>query len=97
MDAKALNLPEAFRLASILSKYVNVNELDPQADAVDFIGGIVDKLSPQDYLRCTVLLTQIDEKKIKQEISLELLTAFIEGLKKNQVVALLHFYKSLGL
>lgn len=97
MDAKTLNLPDAFRLASILSKYIDVKEIDPQADAVDFISNIVDKLSPQDYLRCVTLLTKTDEQKIKQEISLEILTAFIEGLKKNQVIALLHFYKSLGL
>jgi hypothetical protein len=96
MDAVTLTLPKALELASILSKYVDVKKLDPQADPVDFIRDIVNAIAPNDYLRCVMLLTQKDEKQIEQEISLEILTAFIEGLKKNQVIALIFFYKSLG-
>ena len=97
LDARVLNLFEAFRLASVLSKYVNVEKLNPDEDAVDFISDIVGKLSPEEYLACVSLLTHTDIDTIKKYISLEILTAFIEGLKLNQVVALLGFYKSLGL
>lgn len=97
MDAKTLNLVDAFRLASILSKYVDVSDLDKEADAIDFISNIVQKISPEEYLRCTMLLTQTDEQTIKQEISLDILSAVIEGMKLNQIVSLLSFYKSLGL
>lgn len=97
MDAKSLNLEDAFRLASVLSKYVDIEKTDPQADAVEFISDIVEKISPEEYLYCVSLLTQEDVDTIKREIALEILTAFIEGLKLNQVISLLHFYKSLGL
>lgn len=96
MDAKPLNLRQAFELASVLTKYVDV-KLNPQEDAVDFISGIVDKISPEEYLSCVSLLTGEDVDTIKKQISLDILTAFIEGLKENQIVSLLHFYKSLGL
>lgn len=97
MQVRPLDMRDAFRLASVLAKYVDIKELNPQADAVKFISQIVEKLSAQEYLACVMLMTQENEETIKQEISLDVLTAFIEGLKLNQVVALIHFYKSLGL
>lgn len=97
MQAQPLNLIDAFRLASTISKYVDIKDLNPQADAIDFISGIVEKISPEEYLHCVILMTKTDEQKIKQEISLDILTAFIEGLKLNQIISLLSFYKSLGL
>lgn len=97
MDAIPLTLPDAFRLASIISKYVDVDRLNPRADVIDFISEIINKIDPQEYLVCVSLMTNINIEKIKQEISLDILTAFIEGLKLNQIVTLLHFYKSLGL
>ena len=97
LDARVLNLFEAFRLASVLSKYVDVEKLNPDEDAVDFISDIVGKLSPEEYLACVSLLTHTDTDTIKKHISLDILTAFIEGLKLNQVVAMLGFYKSLKL
>jgi len=97
LEAKRLNLDDAFLLASKLSKHVDVHKLDPEEDAVDFISDIVGKLSPEEYLSCVSLLTHTDIDTIKKEVSLNILTAFIEGLKLNQVVSLLGFYKSLGL
>ena len=97
MEAKSLNLEDAFRLASVLSKYVDINSIDPQADAVDFISDIVEKISPEEYLQCVSMLTQEDVDTIKREIALDILTVFIEGLKLNQCISLIHFYKSLGL
>ena len=97
MQVRRLNLDDAFRLAHILSQYVDVDTLDPQQDAVDFISDIVQKITPEEYLKCVSLLTNTDIDKIKKEISLDILTALIEGLKENQIIALLGFYKSLNL
>ena len=95
MDAKTLNLTDAFRLASLISKHID--KIQPQQDAVEFISNIIDKLSPEEYLRCVMLLTQENEETIKKEISLDILRVFIEGLKLNQIVTLVQFWKSLGL
>lgn len=95
MDAKALNLTDAFRLASLISKHID--KIQPQQDAVEFISNIVDKLSPEEYLRCVMLLTQENEETIKKENSLDILSAFVEGLQKNQIISLLAFYKSINL
>ena len=97
LKAKRLNLQDAFRLASTISKYVN--ELpSPKDDAIEFIGKIVEKIEPEEYLACVSLMTKTDVNTIKeQEISLDILTSFIEGLRLNQIVSLLGFTKSLGL
>lgn len=97
MNTTPLNLQDAFMLSSIISKYVDTKKLNPQADAIDFISEIVDKISPEEYLACVSLMTKKDADTIKREISLDILTSFIEGLKLNRILDLLHFYKSLGL
>lgn len=97
MKIRVLGLKEAFRLASILSKYVDITKLDPNQDAVDFISGIVDKISPREFLTCASMMTEKTEEELTKEISLDILTAFVDGLKKNEVVYLLSFYKSIGL
>lgn len=86
---------DAFHLASIISKYVDTNSLNP--DVVDFIQGIVENLTPQEYLTCVSMMTEKTEEELKKEISLDILTAFIEGLKENQIISLVSFYKSFGL
>ena len=86
---------DAFHLASIVSKYVDTNNLNP--DVVEFIQGIVEKLTPQEYLTCVSMMTDTTEEDIKKEISLDILTAFIEGLKDNQIISLVAFYKSFGI
>ncbi len=96
MEATRLNLTDAIRLASIVSKYVDKIP-SPQSDAIDFISGIVDKIDPEEYLACVSLMTKTDVDTIKQEISLNVLTAFIEGLRLNRIIDLLGFWKSLGL
>lgn len=96
MKIKILGLRDAFRLASILSKYVDITKFNPNQDAVDFISGIVDQISPQEYLTCVSMMTEKTEEDLTKEISLDILTAFVEGLKKNEVVYLLSFYKSIG-
>jgi hypothetical protein len=64
---------------------------------VDFIQGIVEKISPQEYLTCVSMMTEKTEEDLKKEISLDILTMFIEGLKANQVISLIAFYRSFGL
>lgn len=86
---------DAFHLASIVSKYVDIQELSP--DVVGFIQGIVEKISPQEYLTCVSIMTEKTEEDLKKEISLDILTAFVEGLKANQIVSLIAFYRSFGL
>lgn len=96
LSAKSLTLQEAFRLAQVLSK-IDVEKLDPRQDPIDLVGSIVENLSPEEYLQCVVLLTKENEETIKQKPSLVILTVFIEGIKRNQIITLVHFYKSLGL
>lgn len=95
MNIRILNLMDAFHLASIVSKYVDTTALSE--DAVDFIQGIVEKISPQEYITCVSIMTDKTEEDVKKELSLEILTAFIEGLKMNQIISLISFYKSFGL
>ena len=52
-------------MAFIISKYVDVKEISP--DAVVFISDVVNKLTPEEYLRCVMLLTEQDEETIKKE------------------------------
>lgn len=86
---------DAFHLASIISKYVDTSSLNP--DVVDFIQGIVGQITPQEYLTCVSMMTEKTEEDLKKEISLDILTAFIDGLKDNQIISLVAFYRSFGL
>src|SRR5687768_13568929 len=94
MNIRILNLMDAFHLASIVSKYVDIATLSE--DAVDFIQGIVEKISPQEFITCVSIMTDKTEEDVKKEVSLEILTAFIEGLKMNQIISLISFYKNFG-
>ncbi len=95
MQIRILNLMDAFHLASIISKYVDTNNLNP--DVVDFIQGIVEQLTPQEYLTCVAMMTDKTEAELVGEFSLDILTAFVNGLKENQIISLVVFYKSFGL
>jgi hypothetical protein len=97
LESVALTLPEAMQLASVLLPKIDLDTINPELDAVDFIGDLIDKLSPREYLYVVMLLTREDEETIKSYASIEILTAFITGLQKNQVVTLLGFYRSLNL
>ena len=97
MKLRNLDLEDAFRLARILSEKTDVEKLSPQYDAVDFVSEIVGLLSPEEYIKCIEILSGENENTIKTYVSLDILTYFIEGIKKNQIVSLLSFYKSLGI
>jgi hypothetical protein len=96
VKVRVLGLEEAFELASILSNHVDVQRLNPDTDALDFISDLLDKLAPLEYLRCVQILTHLTDEDVEKQISLNLLAAFIEGLKANQVISLLSFCKSIG-
>jgi hypothetical protein len=94
MEIKILGIHDALKLASIIAKYVE--NIQPEQDAVDFIAQLVGKLTPQEYLSCVTMMTDKTEEDIQGWIGVEILAAFIEGLKANQILSLLAFYKSLG-
>jgi len=95
MKTKLLNLRDALRLASILDKYVN-DEITANAEAIDLVSSIVDKITPDEFLHCVNLTSGESEEVIKQQISIDILTCFIEGLRENQILSLVSFYRSLG-
>jgi hypothetical protein len=95
MKAKLLNLRDALRLAFILDAHID-KETTPKTEALDFISGIVEKIDPSSFLRCVILLSGEPEENVVKEISIDILTCFIEGLRENQILSLISFYRSLG-
>jgi len=96
MKAKLLNLQNALRLASILDKYID-EKTNANAEALDFVSAIVDKITPDEFLHCVNLISGKTKEAIKQQISIDTLTCFVEGLRENQILSLVSFYRSLGL
>ena len=94
MKANKLNLENALHLASILSKYVDI-ETSLEKSAFEFVDEIIQKISPEEYLRCISLITNEDTEDIIKEESIDLLALFTEGLVLNTVATLLEFYKKL--
>jgi len=97
MRVRLLNLEDAFRLASVLSKYVDVKQLNPEQNAIGFISDIANKIPPREYLACVAIITNKTEEDVVKRPSLEILSAFVRGLRINKIISLLDFYKLLGL
>jgi hypothetical protein len=95
MDAKLLNLPDAMKLASILSKYIDTVSFNPEQGALDFVGDLLDKIEPMDYMNCIRLLLE-EPQKISHLSGDELLTLLFHGLEKNKIFSLLDAYKNIG-
>ena len=66
---------DAFHLASIISKYVDTNNLNP--DVVDFIQGIVEKITAQEYLTCVAMMTDKTEAELVKELETSLFEKII--------------------
>jgi urocanate hydratase len=96
MKAKLLNLQDALRLASILDKYID-EKTNANAEALDFVSAIIDKIDPISFLHCVNILSGETEEQIKKQISIDILTCFVEGLQENKVLSLISFYRSIGL
>lgn len=93
---RPLNLPDALRLASLLQPYIDVEKLNPDQEALDFVDDILQKISPQDFLLCVKLLSNKMEKDIQKYDGYKVLGLFTQGLRDNRIVTLLTFLKSLG-
>jgi len=96
MRIRPLPLPDALRLASLLSPYVNINKLNPEQSALDFVDEIVQRISAQDFLLCIKMTTNKREQDLENMDGLDVLALFTTGLRENKVIALLEFYHSLG-
>ena len=93
---RPLNLVNALRLASLLKPYVDVNNLNPEQDAIEFIDGIVQSISAQDFLLSVKLLSNKTEEDLEKLDGYKILALFTQGLRDNRIVTLLSFADSLG-
>jgi len=96
MRIRPLNLTDALRLASTLRPYIDVEKLDPNQDAIEFIDGIVQKISAQDFVVCIKMMTKKTEYDLEKMNGFETLGLFASGLRVNRIIPLLEFYRSLG-
>lgn len=95
VESKLLNFPDAMRLASILSKYIDTVSFDPEQVALDFVGDLLDKIEPMDYMNCIRLLSE-EPQKISHLSGDELLKLLFSGLEKNRILSLLDAHSKLG-
>ena len=96
MQVRSLSLDDALRLASLLKPYIDVDQLNPEQDALDFVDGILQEISPQDFLLCVKLLSDKKEKDLEKMDGYKILALFTQGLRDNRIVTLLTFVNSLG-
>ena len=89
-----LNLEKALILGQILETYID--EKSMEKSPIDFIAHIIERIQPREYLKVLVLLTNKTEEELSKQLAIDTLTQLIEGLKENQIIALVSFYKSLG-
>ena len=86
MESKILNFPEAMKLASILSKYIDVDGLIGKT-VFEVNEMLLSKILPLDYLLIIQILTR---EKVKVEIDGNtLLNIVSSGLVKNRIQDLL--------
>lgn len=81
-------------LANILNKYIDLGTNKLQVNPLEFLGEILDKISPNDYMSCIKLLldTPIDFSDISGN---ELLLLLFSGLENNNTISLLSVYKDM--
>lgn len=93
MESKQLNLLDALHLASVLNPYIDLFE-DKKASTSDFVGKMVNTMSPMDYYECVKILST---KKITgNEGGDEFLHLLHGGLEKNKVISLVEYYRTSG-
>jgi hypothetical protein len=96
MRIRPLPLHDALRLASTLSRYVDVKKLNPEQNALDFVDEIVQQIEAQDFVLCVKMMTKKTEYDLEKMDGLDVLALFMQGLRENRVIDLLEFYNSLG-
>lgn len=95
MKVRILGLEEAFELASILDNHAD-KDLRPEVDALQFVTDLLNRLPPSDYIKCVAMMTKNTEEDVEKEDYATIFQAFYAGLRENQVVSLLAFYRSLS-
>ena len=96
MRIRPLPLHDALRLASTLSRYINIEQLNPEQPALDFVDEIVQQIEAQDFVLCVKMMTKKTEYDLEKMDGLDVLALFAQGLRENRIIELLEFYNSLG-
>lgn len=92
IEVTTLNYPDAMRLASILTKYIDPSNVEESPR--EFISSILDKISPVDYLHCIrVILPNESVSTLSGDTLLEI---FYSGLEKNKIISLVKNYREMG-
>lgn len=93
MTAKVLDYSSALKLASILHEYV-IPE-DWNTTNTEFVGKLIDTMSPMDFLNCVKLLSPTE---ITGEEGGEYFIKLIHsGFEKNKVLTLIEHYRRIGI
>lgn len=82
-------------LANILIKYIDLDTNKLPVDSLEFVEGILAKISPSDYMSCMKLILG-DIPQISQISGDELLLLFFFGLEENNIIPLLGTHKQIG-
>lgn len=91
-STKLLNLRETLEIFFIVWPHIPKKYVTHY----DACSEIFDALSPNDFLRCVCILTDIEPDKIIREDALEYFISFVEGLKANNILSLPDLFKRLG-
>lgn len=92
MEARVLNYLDALQLASILDPYIASD--DWNTSNVEFVGKLIDKMNPTDFVRCLKILSQSPIKG--DEGGEHFLTLLHVGFEKNKILSLIEHYRKIG-
>lgn len=92
MESKILNFPDAMKLASIISKYLDTESIK-EMTGEEFAYGLFDKLDEIEMIEVEKLLLGEDILKLQPK---EILKLCLESMIKNNLLDLLQSYKQLG-
>jgi hypothetical protein len=91
---RILNLEQMLEIYNILKNYLIDNQ---EENNIIFIQGILDKITPQEYIKCVCLLTGTEINEISKEDSISSISAFTNGLFENKIVVFQEFAERVGL
>ena len=93
MEAKILNYADALRLASILTEYVIPEDWGTSNN--EFVGKLIEMMSPMDFLNCLKLLSS--DKITGEEGGENYIKLLHSGFEKNKVLTLIEHYRRIGI